>query len=59
MTVGVYATGNDPHNRSTIIVDSAPIVRKFRGQPLANLIGWMQRQGKLRLVYVGEKDEQA
>lgn len=33
-----------------IITDSAPIVRKFTGQPLNNLINWMKRQGGFKLV---------
>ena len=27
------------------IVDAAPIVRKFIGQPFQNLVGWMKRMG--------------
>lgn len=37
MTVGVEADDN-------IIVSSAPIVNKFVGQPINNLITWMQKQ---------------
>jgi len=45
-------------NKMTVIVDidddgiivyGSPIVRKFLGQPLLNLIGWMERQGGLLL----------
>lgn len=42
MTV-VVDTVND------IIVDGAPVVRKFRCQPLNNLIGWMKKQGGFRM----------
>jgi len=43
MTVGV-TTDDD-----NVIVDAAPVVRKFVGQPLGNLIGWMSRQGGLQV----------
>lgn len=33
-----------------IIRDTAPIGRKFIGQPLDNLARWMKRQGGFRLV---------
>ena len=45
-------------NKMTVIVDidddgiivyGSPIVRKFRGQPLVNLVNWLDRQGGLRL----------
>lgn len=45
MTVGVAV---DPDTGK--IIDAAPIVRKFVGQPLRNLINWMSRQGGLRIV---------
>lgn len=31
------------------ITEAAPVVRKFIGQPLQNLIRWMRRQGGLRI----------
>lgn len=31
-----------------VIQDSAPIVRKFIGQPVVNLEAWMQKQGGFR-----------
>lgn len=46
-------------NDSNIIVDPAPIIKKFKGQPLNNLIGWMKKQGgfrsekMLKLIRVG------
>lgn len=41
MTVVVEEQGN-------LVVDAAPIVRKFIGQPLENLTRWMRRQGGYR-----------
>lgn len=32
-----------------VVVDSAPIARKFIGQPFENLRGWLARQGGLRI----------
>jgi hypothetical protein len=43
MTVGVEVDEDD------IIEDTPPIVRKFRGQPLANLARWMGWQGGFRM----------
>lgn len=34
--------------RDGIVVDAAPIVRKFIGQPLENLTRWMRQQGGYR-----------
>ena len=31
-----------------VVVDAAPIVRKFIGQPMINLVRWMKRQGGFR-----------
>lgn len=42
MTVGVMA-------KEGIIVISAPIVYKFRGQPLFNLVEWMRQQGDFHI----------
>jgi len=39
MTVGVDT------DRKGIIIDSAPIVRVFRGQHINKLIKWMKKQG--------------
>lgn len=33
-----------------VIVDAAPIVRRFIGQPASRLGDWMRRQGGFRLV---------
>jgi hypothetical protein len=41
MTVGVK-THDD------IVVDGAPIIRKFRRQPIDNLRRWMRNQGGFR-----------
>lgn len=30
------------------VVDTAPIAKKFRGQPFSNLEGWLRRQGGYR-----------
>lgn len=32
-----------------VIIDAAPIARKFVGQPVTNLERWMRRQGGLRI----------
>jgi hypothetical protein len=42
MTVRVDVDANN------LIQDSAPIVRKFIGQTLSNLTGWMKKQGGFR-----------
>lgn len=34
-------------NRQKVVTDAAPIVRVFIGQPLANLVRWMKKQGGL------------
>jgi hypothetical protein len=47
MTVGV-ATKDDT------VVRSAPIVRRFVGQPLANLTRWMRRQGDVRIEVLND-----
>ena len=44
-------------DRNETIVDAAPIVRKFIGQPLQNLIRWMGHQGGLRIEKLGGNDE--
>lgn len=31
--------------RGQTIVDGPPIVRRFKGQPVRNLMGWMAKQG--------------
>lgn len=42
MTVGVQVIDG-------IITDGAPIIQRFVGQPLGNLIGWMKKQGNFRI----------
>lgn len=32
-----------------LITKAAPVVRKFIGQPVGNLVRWMRRQGGLRV----------
>jgi len=36
----------------TEIVDAAPIVRKFVGQHLNDLVRWMKKQGKVDMVRI-------
>lgn len=36
--------------RTSLIIDTAPILWKFRGQPLDNLLRWMGRQSGFTLV---------
>lgn len=42
MTVGVTTKDGK-------IIEAPPIVRKFIGQPVDSLIGWMTKQGGLRV----------
>jgi hypothetical protein len=44
MTVRVRTDDNH------VIVETAPIVRKFRGQPLENLTRWLRRMGDTKVV---------
>jgi len=32
-------------DEACVITDAAPIVRRFIGQPIDNLVNWMKRQG--------------
>lgn len=41
-----------------IIVEAAPIIRKFVGQPFCNLEKWMSKLGKLRKVKLEKKEIQ-
>lgn len=50
MTVGVQC--DDAYR----IISAAPIVRKFIGQPIQNLINWMDRQGGLIVKELGVPD---
>lgn len=43
MTVGVTTNSED------IIVETAPIVYKFKGQPLTSLLRWLSKQGEVKL----------
>ena len=47
MTVGV-ATDD-----ALIVRDSAPVVRRFIGQPIKRLADWMRRQGGFRAARIG------
>ena len=38
------------HDDDNVIIEAAPIVRKFRGQPMLALINWMRRQGGFKMV---------
>ena len=51
MTVKVKT---DPHR---IIIDAAPIVRKFKGQHLERLTNWMQRQGTTDMTLLAMREE--
>ena len=33
--------------RCGVVTDASPVVRKFVGQPLGNLLAWMKQHGKL------------
>lgn len=50
MTFGV--TTNGEH----IIIDAAPIARKFIGQPLTNLAKWMKRMGPTDIMLVRKEN---
>lgn len=39
-----------------LVVKAAPVVRKFIGQPLVNLVRWMKRQGGFQMVEIGAKE---
>ena len=39
-----------------IIIRTAPILAKFTGQKWDNLIGWLLKQGKLRVVELDNGD---
>jgi hypothetical protein len=41
----------------SIVRDASPIARKFQGQPLANLVGWMRKQGGLRMEELPEPSD--
>ena len=49
MTVAVYTDMNN------IIIDAAPIVLKFKGQHIDNLINWMKKQKEFKYEYLGER----
>lgn len=37
------------YTRDGVIVAAAPVVRKFVGQPLGNLVSWFERFGGLKI----------
>lgn len=41
------------------IVDTAPVVRRFIGQPLRNLASWMQQQGGFMVDLIKERNHVA
>lgn len=43
MTLGVKTEGG-------VIVKAPPIIKKFIGQPLRNLVHWMKRQGGFKIA---------
>lgn len=47
MTVGATV------DEGGIVVDGPPIVRRFVGQRLERLVGWMRKQGGLRIERLG------
>jgi len=50
MTISVDVDAED------IIIDTPPIVQKFKGQPLDNLIRWMKKQGGFRIKRMTNTD---
>ena len=40
-----------------IILDAAPIVRKFIGQKIENLINWSEKFGKVDVFKLGETND--
>jgi hypothetical protein len=48
MTVGVDVDDNDR------IIDGAPVIKTFIGQPLKNLIRWMSRQAGFHVQVLPE-----
>ena len=39
-------------NRHGVVVDTAPIVRVFIGQPIDNMIRWLKRQNGYRIATI-------
>ena len=52
-TIGV--TTDD--SAAKVITDAAPIVKKFIGQPLDNLLRWAKKFGGLETIGVQERQE--
>lgn len=50
MTVSVDIDGHG------FIVDGAPVIQKFKGQPFGNLVRWMQKQGGFKMEQLGAKN---
>jgi hypothetical protein len=46
VTVGRDGKG---YNNQKLVTDAPPIARKFIGQPLGSLVGWMQKQGDFEM----------
>lgn len=42
-------------NERDIVIETAPITRRFIGQPLKNLVKWMSVQGGLRMEELDER----
>lgn len=42
--------------RDGVIIDAAPVVRKFVGQPLENLTRWMWKLGGFKRELIGGSD---
>ena len=45
-------------NKSEIIIDAAPIVRRFIGQNLLSLKGWMSKQGEFEIIKLKKENEE-
>ena len=37
------------YNNQKVVTDAPPIAKKFIGQPMGNLVNWMQRQGGFKM----------
>lgn len=52
MTIGVTTVDN-------IIIDAAPIVKKFIGQHLVKLLKWMQKQGDIKIEKLDKTNQES
>ena len=42
-------------NKENLIVECAPIIRKFKGQSFKNLLNWLHKLGEVTYKLIGEK----